>query len=120
MNSEKIRNFKDLRIWQQSIKLVEEIYRVSKEFPKEELYGIVNQIRRSAVSLPSNIAEGFVRYHNKEFRQFLFIALASSAEVETQLIVSNKLEYITKQKLHELSESIDKLNRMIMTLIKRL
>ncbi len=68
MNSEKIENFKDLRIWQQSIELVEEIYRISKEFPKEELYGIVNQIRRSAVSLPSNIAEGFVRYHNKEFK----------------------------------------------------
>ncbi|MEE9192692.1 MAG: four helix bundle protein [Candidatus Aerophobetes bacterium] len=68
MNSEKIRNFKDLRIWQESIELVEEIYRISKKFPKEELYGIVNQIRRSAVSLPSNIAEGFVRYHNKEFK----------------------------------------------------
>ena len=120
MNSQKIRNFKNLRIWQESIELVEEIYRITKKFPKEELYGIVNQIRRSAVSLPSNIAEGFVRYHNKEFKQFLFIALASSAEVETQLIVSSKLKYITKQKLDELCESIDKLNRMIMTLIKRL
>ncbi len=120
MNSEKIENFKDLRIWQESIELVEEIYRISKEFPKEELYGIVNQIRRSAVSLPSNIAEGFVRYHNKEFKQFLFIALASSAEVEAQLIVSNKLKYITKRKLDELSNRIDKLNRMIMALIKRL
>lgn len=106
MNSEKIRNFKDLRIWQQSIELVEEIYRITKKFPKEELYGIVNQIRQSAVSLPSNIAEGFVRYHNKEFKQFLFIALASSAELETQLIVSNKLKYITRQKLDELSEKI--------------
>ena len=74
MNSEKIRNFKDLRIWQESIELVEEIYRITKKFPKEELYGIVNQIRQSAVSLPANIAEGFVRYHNKEFKQFLFIA----------------------------------------------
>ena len=120
MNSEKIKNFKDLRIWQQSIELVEEIYRISKEFPKEELYGIVNQIRRSAVSLPSNIAEGFVRFHNKEFKQFLFIALASSAEVETQLIVSNRLKYITKRKLDELSDRINKLNRMIMALIKRL
>ena len=66
MNSEKIKNFKDLRIWQESIELVEEIYRITKKFPKEELYGIVNQIRRSAVSLPSNIAEGFMRHHNKE------------------------------------------------------
>ncbi len=120
MNSKKIRNFKDLKIWQESIGLVEEIYRITKKFPKEEFYGIVNQIRRSAVSLPSNIAEGFMRHHNKEFRQFMFIALASSAEVETQLIISHKLKYITKQELDELSENIDKLNRMIMTLIKRL
>ena len=120
VNSQKIRNFKDLKIWQESVELVEKIYKITKEFPKEELYSIVNQIRRSAVSLPSNIAEGFMRYHNKEFKQFLFIALASSAELETQLIISNKLKYITEQKLDELSESIDKLNRMIMTLIKRL
>jgi len=120
VNSQKIKNFKDLKIWQESIELVEEIYEITKEFPREELYGIVNQIRRSAVSLPSNIAEGFMRYHNKEFKQFLFIALASSAEIETQLIISKKLGYLAKQKLDELSESIDKLNRMMMTLIKRL
>jgi four helix bundle protein len=66
VNSKKIKNFKELRIWQESIELVEEIYRITKKFPKEELYGIVNQIRRSAVSLPSNIAEGFMRHHNKE------------------------------------------------------
>ncbi len=102
VNSQKIKNFKDLRIWQESVKLVEEIYKMTKEFPKKELYGIVNQIRRSAISLPSNIAEGFVRYHNKEFKQFLFIALASSAEVETQLIISNKLKYITKHKYQPL------------------
>ena len=120
MNSQKIKNFKDLRIWQESIELVEEIYKITKEFPKEELYGIASQIRQSAVSLPSNIAEGFMGYHNKEFKQFLFIALASSAEIETQLIISRKLGYVAKQKLDEPSESIDKLNRMMMTLIKRL
>jgi len=66
VNSKKIRNFKDLKIWQESVEFVEEIYRITKKFPREELYGIVNQIRRSALSLPSNIAEGFMRYHNKE------------------------------------------------------
>ena len=120
MNSKKIRNFKDLKIWQEAVELVEEIYKITKEFPREELYGIINQIRRSAVSIPSNIAEGFMRFHNKEFKQFLFIALASSAEVETQLIISNRLKYITKQKFDELSEIMDKLNRMIMSLIKKL
>lgn len=120
MNGKKIKNFKDLEIWQEAVKLVEEIYKITKEFPREELYGIVNQIRRSAVSIPSNIAEGFMRYHNKEFRQFLFIALASNAEVETQLIVCHKLKYITEQKLNEFSEKLDRLNRMIMALIKKL
>ncbi len=66
VNSKKIRNFKDLKIWQESVEFVEEIYRITKKFPREELYGIVNQIRRSALSLFSNIAEGFMRYHNKE------------------------------------------------------
>ena len=66
VNSKKIRNFKDLKIWQESVEFVEEIYRITKKFPREELYGIVNQIRRSALSLPSNIGEGFMRYHNKE------------------------------------------------------
>ena len=109
-----------MKIWQEAVELVEEIYKITKEFPREELYGIINQIRRSAVSIPSNIAEGFMRFHNKEFKQFLFIALASSAEVETQLIISNRLKYITKQKFDELSEIMDKLNRMIMSLIKKL
>jgi len=120
VNSKKIKNFKDLKIWQEGIEFVEEIYKVTKEFPKEEIYGIVRQIRRSAVSIPSNISEGFMRSYDKEFKQFLFIALASSAEVETQLIISSKLKYITESKLNQLSEKINKLNRMIMALIKRL
>ena len=66
MNSEKISNFKDLKIWQESIKFVEEIYKITKGFPKEEIYGIITQMRRSAISISSNIAEGFMRRHNKE------------------------------------------------------
>jgi len=120
VDSQKIRNFKDLRIWQEGIEFVEEIYKITKGFPREELYGIVSQIRRSSVSIPSNIAEGFMRHHNKEFKQYLFIALASSAEVETQVIISNRLGYITKEKLDALLEKLDKLNRMTMTLVKRL
>lgn len=120
VNGKKIKNFKDLKIWQEAVELVEEIYKITKEFPKREFFGIVNQVRRSAISVPSNIAEGFMRYHNKEFKQFLFIALASSAEVETQLIISGKLNYIKEPKLNKLLEKIDKLNRMVMTLIKRL
>ena len=120
MDSQKIKNFKDLRIWQEAVLFAEQIYKITKEFPKDELYGIVNQMRRAAVSIPSNIAEGFMRYHNKEFKQFLFIALGSSAEIETQLIVSHKLQYITEKKLSMLSEKSDKINRMIMGLVKKL
>ena len=120
MDSQKIKNFKDLRIWQEAVLFAEQIYKITKEFPKDELYGIVNQMRRAAVSIPSNIAEGFMRYHNKEFKQFLFIALGSSAEIETQLIVSHKLQYITEKKLSMLSEKSDKINRMIMALVKKL
>ena len=120
MDSQKITNFKDLRIWQEAVLFVEQIYKITKEFPKDELYGIVSQMRRSAVSIPSNIAEGFMRYHNKEFKQFLFIALGSSAEIETQLVISHKLSYITDQTLDTLSERIDKINRMVMALVKKI
>ncbi|MFH1856588.1 MAG: four helix bundle protein [Candidatus Omnitrophota bacterium] len=118
MDNKKIQNFKDLKIWQESMEIVEEIYKVTKDFPKNEIYGIITQLRRSAVSIPSNIAEGFMRQYNKEFKQFLFIALGSSAEAETQLIISSKLSYITKTKNDTLLKKIERLNKMIMTLIK--
>ncbi|MFH1664630.1 MAG: four helix bundle protein [Candidatus Omnitrophota bacterium] len=120
MESKRIENFKDLRIWQESIVLVEGVYAASKGFPKEELYGITSQMRRSAVSIPSNIAEGFMRKHPKEFKQFLFIALGSAAELETQLTISANLGYLDKSKMGQLAENIDKINRMIMTLAKKL
>ena len=69
----KIKSYKDLNIWKRSIELVEEIYRITKKFPKEEIYGLTSQLRRSAISIPSNIAEGFTRLHNKEYRQFFFL-----------------------------------------------
>ena len=89
--TEKIKNFQDLRIWQKGIEVVKEIYILTKKFPKEELYGLTSQMRRSAVSIPSNIAEGFRRYHNKEYKQFLYIAMGSCAELETQIIISYEL-----------------------------
>ena len=70
---EKIKSFKDLRIWQKGIEIVTDIYTLTKKFPKEELFSLTSQLRRSAISLPSNIAEGFKRFHNKEYKQFLFI-----------------------------------------------
>jgi four helix bundle protein len=118
--TEKIKNFQDLRIWQIGIEVVKDIYILTKKFPKEELYGLTSQIRRSAVSIPSNIAEGFRRYHNKEYRQFLYIALGSCAELETQIIIANELDYINKTDKTELTGKIKYICRMTVKLIQKL
>lgn len=117
---EKIKNFRDLRIWQLGIEIVKEIYLLTSHFPKSELYGLTSQIRRSVISIPSNIAEGFRRYHNKEYRQFLYIALGSCAEVETQLTISYELNYINDEDKTKVLEKIDYISRMISNLIKRI
>jgi len=80
-----VRDHKELDVWKTSVELVTEVYVATKTFPKEELYGLTNQLRRAAVSVPSNIAEGAARQTTKEFVQFLYISLGSVAEVETQL-----------------------------------
>jgi len=118
--TEKIKNFQDLRIWQIGIEVVKDIYILTKKFPKEELYGLTSQVRRSAVSIPSNIAEGFRRYHNKEYKQFLYIALGSCAELETQIIIAKELDYITDTDKTELIEKIKYICRMTVKLINKL
>ena len=90
----KIRNFRDLDVWRLGKQLVLAVYDMTKAFPKDEFYGLVVQMRRSAVSIPSNIAEGFNRYNNAEYRQFLYIALGSCAELETQIEVSFDLRML--------------------------
>jgi len=96
-----IRSHKDLEIWKQSMDLVAKIYLVSKGFPTYEQYGLTSQIRRSAVSIPSNIAEGAGRQNTKEFIQFLYITLGSLAELDTQLELSQKVGYISNYKEFE-------------------
>ncbi|MBI4087654.1 MAG: four helix bundle protein [Candidatus Liptonbacteria bacterium] len=86
-----MKSYKDLEVWKKSIGLVEKIYELTKQFPREELYGLISQMRRSAISIPSNIAEGSRRKDLPEYLQFLRIADASSAELETQVIISQKL-----------------------------
>jgi len=109
-----------LRIWKIGIEVVKDIYILTKKFPKEELYGLTSQMRRSAISIPSNIAEGFRRYHNKEYRQFLYIALGSCAELETQIIIANELDYINETNKTELIEKIKYICRMTVKLISKL
>jgi four helix bundle protein len=117
---EKIKSFKDLRIWQKGIEIVSDTYILTKKFPKEELFSLTSQLRRSAISIPSNIAEGFKRFHNKEYKQFLFIALGSCAELETQIIIAKELKYINKNEETKLVEKLDHVCRMTSSLIKKL
>ena len=118
--NEKIKSYKDLKVWQEAIQLVKDIYQITLRFPKEEIYGLTNQIRRAAVSIPSNIAEGKSRYSKREFLQFLYIAKGSCAEVETQLIIASELKYIDVKTLNSVLEKCDHISRMIMSLIKGL
>lgn len=115
-----IKSFKDLRIWQKGIEIVEDVYLLTEKFPKAELYGLTSQMRRAAISIPSNIAEGFKRYHNKEYKQFLYITLGSAAELETQLIIAKELKYISQEEMEKICEKIDHLSKMITVLLRKL
>lgn len=92
-----MKTHKDLQIWQRSIDLVEKIYKVTGNFPKEELFGLSSQLRRSAVSISSNIAEGGARHSNKEFLQFLYVALGSLSELETQCLIAQRLKLLNDE-----------------------
>jgi len=116
----KVKDYKELNVWKKGIEITDKIYSITDTFPSHELYSLSNQMRKAAVSVPSNIAEGFVRNHTKEYIQFLYISLGSCAELDTQLIIANKRNYITKQKLEELSEDINHESRMLVALINTL
>jgi len=94
-----IKSYKDLFVWQKSFELVKEIYRITDSFPKSELFGLVSQMRRAAVAIPSNIAEGFSRKSRKEYKQFILIAFASGAELETQLLLAKSLKFIPNDQI---------------------
>jgi len=115
-----VKDYKDLKVWQKGIEITDKIYSLTDGFPKSESYGLAVQMRRASVSIPSNIAEGFVRHHSKEYRQFLYISLGSCAELDTQLIIANRRDYVTKKVLEELTEDINHQSRMLVSLIKKL
>ena len=100
--------------------LVEKIYYAAKSFPLEENYGLTSQIKRAVISIPSNISEGFARYHNKEYRHFLFIALGSCAELSTQILLAERLKYLNKTDSDLILREIDEISKMTMSLIKKL
>ena len=116
----KIKSYKELDIWKKGLNIVDKVYLLTQKFPSEERYGLISQLQRSAVSIPSNIAEGFARHYSKEYEQFLYVALGSCAELETELIISERRRYITRKGLEELQEEIDHEGRMLMNLIRSL
>lgn len=111
---------KRLDIWKLSVELVTKVYQVTENFPQHEQFGLTSQIRRSAVSVPSNIAEGHSRKAQVDFSRFLRIALGSSSELETQLIIANNLGYLNNDELKELSESCLATQKMLRKLISSL
>ncbi|MCG8379465.1 MAG: four helix bundle protein, partial [Proteobacteria bacterium] len=108
-----IRNFRDLEVWKLGKTIVKDVYGITAYFPKSEMYGLVSQMRRASISIPSNIAEGFNRYHNKEYRQFLYIALGSCAEFETQLEIATELGFLKLKPKDEIIEKINHENGML-------
>lgn len=112
-------NYKELIVWQKSVKLAELVYKLTTKFPKEEKYGLTSQIRRCAVSVASNIAEGAGRNSKKEFRNFLGIANGSLNELNTQLEISKRLKIIENKDLDEIILLSDEIQKMIYTLIKK-
>ena len=107
-------------MWQLGMKIVIDVYSASKSFPKEEMYGLVSQVRRAAVSIPSNVAEGFNRFHNKEYRQFIYVALGSCGELETQIEIAERLKFISSEQRESLLEELDHESRRLRNLSKKL
>ncbi len=113
-----MQSHKDLMVWQKSIEFVSEIYKITQKFPSSEIYGLTNQIRRSAVSIPSNIAEGAARSHSKELVQFLYISLGSASELDTQLLISKNLGFIKQEEFEQLNTELNSISKMLVKLIK--
>ncbi|WP_424494249.1 four helix bundle protein [Salinimicrobium sp. GXAS 041] len=108
--------FKELKVWQKGIELVTETYLLSRDFPKEEIYGLTSQLRRAAVSIPSNIAEGCGRKTNKDFSNFLGVALGSAFEFETQIIICKNLNFLNEKDFEQFEKEVHHIQNMIIKL----
>jgi four helix bundle protein len=115
-----LRNYRDLQVWQKAYQLCLEVYKATGEFPKHELYGITAQIRRAAVSIPSNISEGYGRKTTKEYIQFLYVAYGSICELETQILLAGDLGYLSRAESRKLQDMIAEVERMLKALINSL
>lgn len=113
-------SYKSLIVWQKSIELVSEIYRLTANFPKTETYGLVSQMRRCSVSIPSNIAEGYRRLTSKQYRQFLQVSFASGGELETQIIIAKKIGMLEGNSFIKSEQLLDEIMRMLNSMFKKI
>lgn len=115
-----LKSYKDLIVWQKSFHLALEVFKVTKKFPKSELYGLTSQMRRAAFAIPSNIAEGYSRKHRAEYVQFIRIAYASGAELETQVLIAKETNLLTVKDFQKVDTLLTEVMKMLNVLIKRL
>ncbi|MGH7206807.1 MAG: four helix bundle protein [Nitrospiraceae bacterium] len=119
MRRDQLRTHKDLDVWNKAMELAGEVYSISRQFPREEIYGLTLQTRRSAISVPSNIAEGAARHSKKEFIQFLYVALGSIAELETQLMLATQMGFISGSSVFNRIEQVRKMLLGLLRFLKR-
>ena len=115
-----VKSFRELVVWQKSMDFVEEIYKLSKALPKDELYGLTNQLRRASVSIPSNIAEGNSRHTSQDYIRFLAIAKGSKSEVDTQLEICTRLGYLSNEQTKYAFELSSEIGKMLNSIIQKL
>lgn len=115
-----MKDFRKLKVWEKAHQLTLKIYKVTEEFPREELYGLTSQIRRACVSIPTNIAEGCVRSSDADFSRFLYIALGSTSELEYLILLSMDLKFIKNELYAELNNDINEIKKMLISMIQKL
>jgi four helix bundle protein len=115
-----MKDFRQLKVWEKSHQLALAVYKATKSFPKEELYGLTSQIRRASISIPTNIAEGCGRNTDADFARFLQIAMGSASETEYQLILAYDLEFLSKESYDELHANVEEVKRMLASFLKTL
>lgn len=115
-----VKSYKELIVWQKSIRLVKDIFEITSKFPASEIYGLVSQMRRAVVSIPSNIAEGNARGHRAEYIHFLYMAFGSATELETQLILARDLGFIEKSEFAKINAALEEILKMLNKIISQL
>jgi four helix bundle protein len=115
-----MKDFRKLKVWEQSHSLTLEVYKLTRDFPKEELFSITSQLRRAIVSIPTNLAEGCGRGSDKDFKRFVQIAMGSASESEYLLLLSQELDYISSKEFNKLLSEIQEIKKMLSSLISKL